>query len=124
MAKTLTSLVIVIATLASAVVGYSDNCSGSSSCQIATQQACYDSISGYDDSTNYKQYTSRTSGSCTAIYRCTGVYPNADGATLKTLFNSIYDLQGCKNCGSHAFDDGTCEVTLNYCAPDSCKNVG
>ncbi|KAG0299406.1 hypothetical protein BGZ98_010082 [Dissophora globulifera] len=116
MVKTLTSLFIVVATLSGALAGLSDNCHGSSFCNKGMGDLCTGAFNRFTDSTIYSDYTSRVNGKCTAIYRCTGKYPQLSGAAIKNLFKPIYGGQGCQGCGSHAFSNGNCEVTLNYCA--------
>ncbi|KAI1288644.1 hypothetical protein EDD11_009843, partial [Mortierella claussenii] len=69
----------------------------------------------FSDGMTYNAYTSRTNGNYAAIFRCDGAYPSLTGAQLKGLFAPIYGGQGCKGCGSHVFDNGNCEVTINFC---------
>ncbi|KAF9976782.1 hypothetical protein BGZ73_007786 [Actinomortierella ambigua] len=83
---------------------------------------CTGAFNRYSDNTIYNSYTSRTNGQCTAIFRCDGTYPSLTGAQIKELFKPIYGGQGCKGCGSHAFNGGSCEVTLNFCS--NCVDSG
>ncbi|KAG0305114.1 hypothetical protein BGZ98_004573 [Dissophora globulifera] len=122
MVKSFTSLVIVVATLSGALAGFSDNCHGSGRCNKGMGPTCSGAFNRFTDSTIYDGYTSRTNGDCTAIYECTGDYPRLSGAQLKSLFQPIYGGQGCKGCGSHAFNGGSCEVTLNFCS--NCLDSG
>ncbi|KAG0214383.1 hypothetical protein BGX31_001110 [Mortierella sp. GBA43] len=114
MIKSTALLVVVVATL-SGVLGYNDNCNGSSRCNKNMGNTCRGAIARYTDGTTYNAYTSRTNGNCVAIYRCTGDYPSLKGSEIKDLFKPIYEGQGCKGCGSHAFNGGKCEVTVNFC---------
>ncbi|KAF9967794.1 hypothetical protein BGZ70_008184 [Mortierella alpina] len=122
MAKTF-SLLLVLAVAASSALGYSNNCHGSSRCTKDMAPTCVSAYSRFTDGTIYTASTSRTYGNCAAIYRCNGLYPSGmTGSKLKNLFSQIYSAQGCKGCGSHAFNGGDCEVTLNYCS--DCKDSG
>ncbi|KAF9290874.1 hypothetical protein BGZ68_005788 [Mortierella alpina] len=121
MAKTF-SLLLVLAVAVSGTFGYSNNCNGSSKCTKTMASACIAAYSRFTDGTTYTSLTSRTSGNCAAIFRCVGPYPPMTGAALKLQFEEIYGSQGCKGCGSHAFNSGNCEVTLNYCS--DCKDSG
>ncbi|KAG0212164.1 meiotically up-regulated gene family-domain-containing protein [Mortierella sp. GBAus27b] len=123
MAKSFALLAVAaIATLSAGVMGYSDNCNGSGKCNKGMEPTCRKAYARYTDSTVYSSYTSRVFGDCTAIYRCSGTYPSLTGAQLKAQFNLIYDSVGCKGCGSHAFNSGSCEVTVNYCS--NCLDSG
>ncbi|KAF9944651.1 hypothetical protein BGZ72_002139 [Mortierella alpina] len=119
MAKTF-SLLVVLAVAVSGALGYSNNCNGSSRCTKDMAPMCTSAYNRYVDTTSYGGYTSRTYGNCVAIFRCQGVYPVTKGSELKSLFSLIYSSQGCKGCGSHAFNGGNCEVTVNYCS--DCKD--
>ncbi|CAO3571909.1 unnamed protein product [Mortierella alpina] len=121
MAKTF-SLLLVLAVAVSGALGYSNNCNGSSRCTKDMAPTCTSAYQRFTDQTVYDAYTSRTYGNCAAIYRCNGVFPKLTGSQLKGLFSQIYTSQGCKGCGSHAFNSGNCEVTLNYCS--DCKDSG
>ncbi|KAG0204196.1 hypothetical protein BGX28_003771 [Mortierella sp. GBA30] len=116
------SLLLVVAVAVSSVLGYSDNCHGSGRCNKGMGPMCTGAFERYSDNTIYNSYTSRTNGQCTAIYHCDGDYPSLSGAQIKNLFRPIYGGQGCKGCGSHAFNGGKCEVTLNFCS--DCKDSG
>ncbi|KAG0367006.1 hypothetical protein BGZ54_004571 [Gamsiella multidivaricata] len=122
MYKSLALLVVLAASLASTEAGYSDNCHGSGLCNKGMGDLCTGAFNRFTDTTVYNAFTSRVNGKCTAIYRCDGDYPNLTGAQIKSLFQPIYGGQGCKGCGSHAFNGGACEVTLNYCA--NCLDSG
>ncbi|KAF9558372.1 hypothetical protein EC968_007123 [Mortierella alpina] len=114
------SLLVVLAVAVSGALGYSNNCNGSSKCTKTMAPDCTAAYNRYLDGTTYSQYTSRTYANCAAIFRCQGVFPPKTGSELKELFYQIYAGQGCKGCGSHAFNNGNCEVTLNYCS--DCKD--
>ncbi|KAG0325720.1 hypothetical protein BGZ99_000240 [Dissophora globulifera] len=122
MVKTLASLLIVVATFSGVLAGFRDNCSGSGRCNKGMGPTCIGAFNRFTESTVYDGYTSRVNGNCAAIYRCNGDYPRLSGATIRSLFQPIYDGQGCKGCGSHAFNDGNCEVTLNFCS--NCLDSG
>ncbi|KAF9931929.1 hypothetical protein BGZ67_005076 [Mortierella alpina] len=121
MAKT-SSLLLVLAVAVSGALGYSNNCHGSALCTKDMAPYCTAAYNRFTDGTTYTHLTSRTHGNCAAIFRCQGVYPAMTGSQLKSLFSQIYSSQGCKGCGSHAFNGGNCEVTLNYCS--DCKDSG
>ncbi|KAF8928089.1 hypothetical protein CPC16_007903 [Podila verticillata] len=122
MVKSITFAMVAIATVADSVLGFSDNCSGSGSCNKGMSGICTRAFNRYTDGTVYNDFTLRTNGQCTAIYRCNGAYPALTGSQLKGLFASIYGGQGCKGCGSHAFNGGQCEVTLDFCS--NCVDSG
>ncbi|KAG0332464.1 hypothetical protein BG000_009986 [Podila horticola] len=122
MVKSITFIMVAIATVAGSALGYSDNCHGSGKCNKGMGGICTGAFNRYSDNTVYNSYTSRTNGHCTAIYRCDGGYPSLTGRQIKDLFAPIYGGQGCKGCGSHAFNGGKCEVTLNFC--DNCVDSG
>ncbi|KAF8928119.1 meiotically up-regulated gene family-domain-containing protein [Dissophora ornata] len=121
MAKSLAFLLVLAASL-SGTLAYSDNCSGSFFCNKGMGSLCTGAFQRFTDNTVYNGYTSRANGHCTAIYRCDGSYPSLTGRQIKSLFAPIYSGQGCKGCGSHAFNGGQCEVTLNYCS--NCVDSG
>jgi hypothetical protein len=121
MIKSTALLLVIVATL-SGVLGFNDNCHGSGFCNKGMGPTCQGAFARFTDSTVYNGYTSRTNGDCTAIYRCDGDYPSLTGAQLKGLFAPIHGAQGCKGCGSHAFNGGSCEVTVNYCS--NCLDSG
>ncbi|KAG0039868.1 hypothetical protein BGZ82_006420 [Podila clonocystis] len=118
MVKSITFVMVALATATGSVLSYSDNCHGSGKCNKGMGGLCTGAFNRYSDNTVYNKYTSRTNGHCTAIFRCDGGYPSLTGSQIKDLFRPIYGGQGCKGCGSHAFNGGKCEVTLNYC--DNC----
>ncbi|KAF9900533.1 hypothetical protein EC991_007208 [Linnemannia zychae] len=120
MVKTFSFLAVAVATI-SGVLAYSDNCNGASGCNKRMGSECYYSSIRYLNYGPYSSYTSFTNNHCTAIYRCTGAYPTLTGTEIVDLFSHIYGIQGCKGCGSHAFNGGTCEVTYNYC--ENCIDV-
>ncbi|KAF9307326.1 hypothetical protein BGZ74_007137 [Mortierella antarctica] len=120
MVKSITFVMVALATVAASALGYSDNCHGSGRCNKGMGGICTAAYNRYSDNTVYNRYTSRTNGQCTAIYRCDGGYPSLTGRQIKDLFKPIYEGQGCKGCGSHAFNGGKCEVTLNFCS--DCKD--
>ncbi|GJJ75460.1 hypothetical protein EMPS_07818 [Entomortierella parvispora] len=123
MVKSTTLMMAVLATVVgSAFGGYSDNCHGSSRCNKGMGPACRSAYARFTDGTVYNAYVSRTFGHCTAIYRCNSGYPALTGAQLKGFFAPIFAGQGCQGCGSHAFDGGNCEVTVNYCS--NCVDSG
>ncbi|KAF9371239.1 hypothetical protein CPB97_002132 [Podila verticillata] len=122
MVNSITFFTVSLAALATSALGYSDNCQGSYFCNKGMGPLCTSAFTRFTDTTIYNGYTSRTNGHCTAIYRCDGAYPWLNGHQIKELFKPIYGGQGCKGCGSHAFNGGKCEVTLNYCA--DCKDSG
>ncbi|KAF9348653.1 hypothetical protein BGX26_012946, partial [Mortierella sp. AD094] len=93
---------------------FSDNCHGSGHCNKNISTTCTAAFSRFTDGTVYNGYTSRVNEYCAAIYRCDGDYPSLTGAQVKAFFSLIYGGQGCKECGSHAFNGGSCEVTLNF----------
>ncbi|KAF9271358.1 hypothetical protein BGZ68_003777 [Mortierella alpina] len=114
MVKTFSFLAVAVATVSS-VLAYSDNCHGSSDCYKDLGESCRYASYRYSNYVIYDKYTSLTNNHCTAIYRCKGAYPALRGNELRDLFSHIHGPQGCKACGSHAFNGGTCEVTYNYC---------
>ncbi|EFJ22291.1 hypothetical protein SELMODRAFT_413786 [Selaginella moellendorffii] len=115
--------ILLVIFLGSSSCAKNDNCNGSGLCGSRVNQAdCRRAISRYTDGTIYNGFTSRVSGHCTAIFRCDGNYPSVSGAVLKQQFLHVYDNQPCRLCGSHAFDGGNCEATLNYCA--NCRDSG
>ncbi|KAG0217887.1 meiotically up-regulated gene family-domain-containing protein [Mortierella sp. GBAus27b] len=123
MAKSFALLAVTaIATLSAGVMGYNDNCHGSGRCNKNMEFTCRQAINRFTDGTTYNGYTSRVFGDCTAIYHCDGAYPNQTGAQLKSQFDVIYRGIGCKGCGSHAFNSGKCEVTVNFCS--NCQDGG
>ncbi|KAF9413780.1 hypothetical protein BGZ94_000624 [Podila epigama] len=122
MVKSITFVMVAIATIASGALGYSDNCNGSFRCNKDMGPICRGAWSRFSDWTHYNGYTSRVNGHCVAIYRCEGAYPSLTGREIKSLFEPIYGGQGCKGCGSHAFNGGKCEVTLNFCS--DCSDSG
>ena len=97
-------------------MAFSDNCHGSERCDKDMGDVCREAFARFTDDSTYNAYTSRTNGNCVAIYRCDGGYLSLTGAQLKTQFEPIFGGQGCKGCGSHAFNDGSCETTLNFCS--------
>ncbi|KAJ7517674.1 hypothetical protein O6H91_21G034600 [Diphasiastrum complanatum] len=117
------ALFVAFACLAGSSIteAYSNNCHGSGKCPSVHPNDCRTAFGRYDDGTTYTGYTSLVSGSCTAIFRCDGNYPSMAGSQLKDQFNQIY-ASGCGRCGSHAFNGGACEATLNYCS--SCTDSG
>ncbi|KAG0212163.1 meiotically up-regulated gene family-domain-containing protein [Mortierella sp. GBAus27b] len=121
MAKFALLVIAAIATLSAGAMGFSDNCNGSGRCNKNMKSTCQAAFARFTDGTTYNSYTSRVSGSCTAIYRCTGTFPALTGAQLKQQFNVIY-TKGCQGCGSHAFNGGSCEVTVNFCS--NCLDSG
>ena len=104
------------------VADYNDNCHGSGRCNKNMGNTCRGAWARFTDGTTYNGYTSRTNGNCVAIFRCGDKYPSMTGAQIKSLFEPIYGGQGCKGCGSHAFNGGSCEVTLNFCS--NCLDSG
>ncbi|KAG0304815.1 hypothetical protein BGZ97_001331 [Linnemannia gamsii] len=122
MVQSITFFLVAIATVAGSVLGFSDNCNGSFRCNKGMSGTCTGAFNRFTDGTVYNDFTSRTNGDCTAIYRCSGTYPALTGSQLKALFAPIYNGQGCKGCGSHAFNGGSCEVTLNFCS--NCLDSG
>ncbi|KAF9947779.1 hypothetical protein BGZ65_008551 [Modicella reniformis] len=115
-------LLVIVAILSGTALGYRDNCSGSGLCNKGMGPNCRGAYARFSDNTVYNGYTSRTNGNCVAIYRCDGSYPGLSGAQIKNLFAPIYGGQGCKGCGSHAFNGGSYEGTLNYCS--NCVDSG
>ncbi|KAG0053540.1 hypothetical protein BGZ83_000893 [Gryganskiella cystojenkinii] len=113
---------VAIATIVGSALGFSDNCNGSGRCNKGMKDMCTAAFNRFTDSTVYNDFTSRTNGQCTAIYRCSGTYPSLTGSQLKGFFAPIYQGQGCKGCGSHAFNGGSCEVTVNFCS--NCVDSG
>ncbi|KAF9371183.1 hypothetical protein CPB97_002184 [Podila verticillata] len=122
MVKSITFVMVAIATVVGSVFGFSDNCNGSGRCNKGLSRICTIAFNRFTDGTVYNSYTSRTNGQCVAIYRCDGNYPALTGSQLKGLFASIYGGQGCEGCGSHAFNGGQCEVILNFCS--DCNDSG
>ncbi|KAF9170372.1 hypothetical protein BGX21_011060 [Mortierella sp. AD011] len=122
MTKSIAILFVLVAALSGAIEGFSDNCHGSGRCNKNMGPTCTVAFNRFTDGTVYNGYTSRVNGNCAAIYRCSGDYPSLTGAQLKQLFAPIYGGQGCKGCGSHAFNGGSCEVTLNFCS--NCVDSG
>ncbi|KAF9347950.1 hypothetical protein BGX34_002789 [Mortierella sp. NVP85] len=116
MVKSFALLVVVAAATLSGALGLSDNCHGSIRCNKGMGPTCRTAISRFTDGTVYNGYTSRVNGNCAAIFRCNGDYPALRGSEIKKLFEPIYGGQGCKGCGSHAFNGGSCEVTVNFCS--------
>ncbi|KAF9337104.1 hypothetical protein BG006_006282 [Podila minutissima] len=68
MVKSITFVMVALATVAASALDFSDNCHGSG--------------------------------------RCNKDYPSLTGRQIKDLFKPIYEGQGCKSCGSHAFNGG------------------
>ncbi|KAI9283544.1 meiotically up-regulated gene family-domain-containing protein [Umbelopsis sp. AD052] len=101
---------------------YNNNCHGSGRCNKSMGPTCTNASNRFIDGNTYGQYTSKVFGDCTAIFSCTSTYPSLRGSDIKNLFSNIYGNQGCKGCGSHAFNGGSCEVTYNYCA--NCRDSG
>ncbi|KAF9923713.1 hypothetical protein BGZ65_008707 [Modicella reniformis] len=122
MAKSFALLVVAAVATFSGVVAFKDNCNGSSFCNKNMAATCQGAINRFSDGTTYNDYVTRTNGNCVAIYLCIGVYPALTGAQLKGHFAPIHGAQGCKGCGSHAFNNGNCEVTVNFCA--NCLDSG
>ncbi|OAQ22849.1 hypothetical protein K457DRAFT_25645 [Linnemannia elongata AG-77] len=113
---------VAIATVAGSVFGFFDSCNGSFRCDKGMSISCKGAFNRFNDDTVYNSFTSRTNHDCAAIYRCDGDFPSLTGRQLKDLFAPIYAGQGCTSCGSHAFNGGSCEVTLNFCS--NCLDSG
>ncbi|KAF9308309.1 hypothetical protein BGZ91_007862 [Linnemannia elongata] len=114
---------VAIATVAGSVFGFFDNCHYSNRCDnVGMIISCEGAFNRFNDDTVYNSFTLRSNVQCAAIYECIGDYPAMTGRQLKDLFAPINAGQGCKGCGSHAFNGGSCRVTLNYCY--SCLDSG
>ncbi|KAK5805627.1 meiotically up-regulated gene family-domain-containing protein [Linnemannia elongata] len=123
MVKSITFFMVAIATVAGSVFGFFDTCNGSYRCNNEGMSiTCKEAFNRFNDDTVYNSFTSLTNRDCAAIYQCIGDYPALTGRQIKDLFAPINAGQGCKGCGSHAFNGGSCRVTLNYCY--SCLDSG
>ncbi|KAF9274868.1 hypothetical protein BGZ88_002735 [Linnemannia elongata] len=123
MFKSIIFFMVAIATLAGSVFGFFDTCNGSYRCDNeGISISCKEAFNRFNDDTVYNSFTLRTSGKCAAIYECIGDYPALTGRQIRDLFPPIYGGQGCTGCGSHAFNGGSCRVTLNFCS--NCVDSG
>ncbi|KAF3933343.1 hypothetical protein ABW19_dt0203137 [Dactylella cylindrospora] len=106
------------------------DCKGSGMCKAVVGEWCQKAAQeGFVDSVTYWSETRRvvvvhpiTQSYCLAMYKC----ENPDdykwgmsGAEIRQKFRNIYDVGGCKKCGT-AWFWGSCRVTLNYCQGGGC----